>query len=133
MMRTEEKKSHGLAEGQRVHYLANLGGLVTISGLEHVEPNLLLGALCEVEKRLNQISSTRLAELKQLGQTKLAARSAEKRSFKSWQRAQQTERFDLTLSQMKKLIVLVGGNLPALEKDVGSELRRILRGALDGN
>jgi hypothetical protein len=47
ILRTRER-------GLRVRVLANLGGLVAIAGLEHVEPDLLLGALLEVSERLPQ-------------------------------------------------------------------------------
>lgn len=126
----QEKPSllHTLEEGQRVHYLANLGGLVAIAGLEHIEPNLLMGALCSMKNQLQKLPEERISALKNLGDEKLLSRSAEKRSFKTWQRAQQTERFDLTQLQMKKLIVYFGGKIPALDKDIPSEFRRLLRG-----
>lgn len=123
---------HTLEQGQRVHYLANLGGLVVLANLDHVEPDLLLGAFLEMGKRLANLTDSRLTELKTLGQDKLASRGAEKRSFKSWQRAHQTERFDFSQVQMQRLIVQLGGKLPALEKDIPSELRRLLRGLTDG-
>jgi hypothetical protein len=122
-----KKKLHTLEEGQRVHYLANLGGLVAIAGLEQIEPGLLVGVLCEVERKIKSLPIERLNELKERGLSILAARNTDKRSFKTWQRAQQTERFDLTLPQMKKLIMRLGGKLPALDKDIGSELLRLFR------
>jgi hypothetical protein len=118
---------HTLEEGQRVHYLANLGGLVAIAGLEDIEPALLLGAFIEMNTRLRQLSSERLTALKQKGSQALHNRQSEKRSFKSWQRAQSSERFDLTRAQMQALITTLGGKVPALEKDLVSELRRLLR------
>jgi hypothetical protein len=54
-----------------VHILANLGGLVAISGMERVEPDLLLGALLEVADRLPKMKAARLAELRQRGPAKL--------------------------------------------------------------
>lgn len=127
MTQQPKKKVHTLEEGQRVHYLANLGGLVAIAGLEQTEPSLLVGVLCEVERKIKSLPTERLNELKEKGLAILAARNTEKRSFKTWQRAQQTERFDLTLPQMKRLIVRLGGKLPALDKDTGSELLRLFR------
>ena len=105
---------------------------MVLAGLEHVEPKLLLGALCEMARQLKKVSSARVLELKNLGESKLIARHAEKRSFKAWQRAQQTERFDFTHEQMKKMITLLGGKMPALDKDISSELWRLLRGVFGG-
>lgn len=120
--------SHTLAQGQRVHWLANLGGLVAIADLEEIEPAILLGALLEISEKLRLVSQQRLVDLREKGQQRLQARNTEKRTFKSWQRAQQTERFDLTREQQKHLIVKLGGRVPALEKDIPSELNRLLRG-----
>jgi hypothetical protein len=102
--------------------------LVAISGLEDTEPSLLLGALIEISARLKQLPEARTAELKQKGLQALHARNAEKRSFNSWQRAQNTARFDLTQQQMQRLIARLGGKLPALEHDTANELNRLLRG-----
>lgn len=121
------EKLHTLTEGQRVHYLANLGGLLAIAGLDNVEPDLLLGVLTEIEQRLKQLSPDRIQGLREKGGAVLKARNAEKRSFKSWQTAQKTERFDLTETQMKQLILKMGGKLPALEKDIAAHLRHLIR------
>jgi len=120
-------ETHNLSQGQRVNWLANLGGLVAIAGLEDIEPAILLGAFLEINTRLRQVSGERLADLKEKGMQALQARNSEKRTFKSWQRAQQTERFDLTREQQKQLIVKLGGKIPVLEKDIPSELQRLLR------
>jgi len=124
----KEFSAHTIAEGQRVHWLANLGGLVTIAGLDAFEPAILLGAFIEINAKLKQVSKERIAELKEKGLQALQARNTEKRTFKSWQRAQQTERYDLTQGQQKQLIVKLGGKIPVLEKDIAAELRRLLRG-----
>lgn len=119
--------THTLAEGQRVNYLANLGGLVVIAGLELIDPAVLLGALSEVARKLPTLPKTRFENLRQIGDQKLKDRQAQKRAFKAWQRAEQTERFDLTQDQMRTLILYLGGKVPALEKDIGSELRVLLK------
>jgi hypothetical protein len=119
--------SHTREEGQRVHYLANLGGLVAIAGLEHCPPDILVAALAEIAMRLPQLSSDRIENLKTKGVALLQQRSAEKRSFKAWQRALQAERFDFTPEQIKKLIVALGGEVPVLEKDRTLELKRLVR------
>ncbi len=123
---------HNLEQGQRVNYLANLGGLVALAKLDHLTPDLLLGAFLEVGKRLSHLPESRLTELKALGRDKLVSRNAEKRSFKSWQRAHQTERFDLSKVQMQRLIVKLGGKTPAFEKDIPSELRRLFSEIIRG-
>jgi hypothetical protein len=123
---TERKHTH--EEGQRVHYLANLGGLVVIAGLEKLPPTILVGALAEVAKRFTQLSPERIETLKEKGAVLLQHRAAEKRSFKEWQRAQQTERFDFTRDQMTKLIVALGGCVPTSEKEWALELKRLVRG-----
>lgn len=121
------ERYHSLTEGQHVHYLANLGGLVAISGLEDCAPDLLLGALVEVAKRLPELTQVRIKVLQEKGRTILKNRAAEKRSFRSWQRAQQSHRFDWSHTDVKKLILALGGRLPVLDKDAASELRRLVR------
>lgn len=119
--------SHTLAQGQRVHYLANLGGLVVLAGLEKTAPDLLLGALMEMQQHLQKLSGERKAVFKEKGAQALQKRQAQKRSFASWQRATHSERFDFTRDEMKNLIKTLGGKVPVLEKDVVSELKRLLR------
>ena len=121
------ERYHSLTEGQRVHYLANLGGLVAISGLENCAPDLLLGALVEVANRLPESTQERVKALQEKGGAILKNRAAEKRSFRSWQRAQQSHRFDWSRNEFKKLILALGGRLPVLDKDIASELRRLVR------
>lgn len=118
---------HTLVQGQRVHYLANLGGLVVLAGLDKIAPDVLLGALLEMHSQLQKLTPDRKAALKDKGAQALQARHAEKRSFASWQRAVHRERFDFTRDEMKNLIKKLGGKVPVLEKDVVSELKRLLR------
>ena len=119
-------KNHSVAEGQRVHYLANLGGLVVIAGLENYPPNLLVGGMAAIHKRLQQLSPNDQEKLKGQGDTILKQRAADKVSFKRWQRSQQSQRFDFTHDQIKKLIKKLGGEIPVLEKDLASELLRLV-------
>lgn len=121
------ERTHSSEEGQRVHYLANLGGLVVIAGLEKLPPDILVGALAEVAKRFTQLSAERIENLKEKGTALLQHRAAEKRSFKEWQRAQQTDRFDFTREQIKKLMVALGGCVPTSEKEWSLELKRLVR------
>lgn len=122
--------THTLTEGQRVHWLANLGGLVAIAGLEDIDPAILVGALTEINVRLRQVSKERLEDLKTKGLEILQARNSEKRTFKSWQRANETARFDFSREQQQQLIIRLGGKVPVLEKDIVSELRRLLKGLI---
>lgn len=87
-------RNHSLAEGQRVHYLTNLGGLVVIAGLENYPPDLLVGSMAAIHKRLQKLSSSEQEKLKEEGDAILKQRSADKVSFKRWQRSQQSQRFD---------------------------------------
>ncbi len=59
---------HSRERGIRVHYLANLGGLMAGAGLDHQEPDLLLGILLEVAARLPRLSDQRQAELRARGE-----------------------------------------------------------------
>ena len=81
MARTE----HSLEQGQRVHYLANLGGIVVIAGLGDLEPDLLLGALLSVASQLARSDPRRDARLRTAGSAVLDARASAKRAFASTQ------------------------------------------------
>jgi len=105
MARTE----HSLEQGQRVHYLANLGGLVVIAGLEQLEPDLLLGALLSVASQLARSDARRDARLRGVGGAALDARAAAKRAFAARQRAQNLHSVYLTSKQCRRLIRELGG------------------------
>jgi hypothetical protein len=122
----------GFSQGQRLHYLANLGGLMLIAGLSQMEPDLLLGALSEIAIKIPKLPESRIAELKQLGSNKLSDSGGKQKSFDSWARVKNAERFDFTLAEMQKLIPKLGGKLPAFEKDIGAEFRRVVREVCGG-
>ena len=105
MARTE----HSLEQGQRVHCLANLGGLVVIAGLEHLEPDLLLGALLSVAPQLGRPNPHRDARLRRAGGEALDARAAAKRVFAAHQRAKNLHSVYLTSEQCRRLIRELGG------------------------
>lgn len=105
MPRTE----HSPEQGQRVHYLANLGGLVVIAGLEHLEPDLLLGALLSVASQLVHPDAHRDARLRRAGSAALDARAAAKRAFAAHQRAKNLHSVYLTSEQCRRLIRELGG------------------------
>ena len=56
--------THTAEQGQRLHYLANLGGLVAIAGLDSLEPDLLLGQLLEMADRLPNLEAPRVRRLR---------------------------------------------------------------------
>ncbi len=76
----------------RVPYLANLGGLVAVAGLDHQPPDLLLGPLLELPARLPRLSAERIAGRRALGQARLTQRATEKRASKAWAQAAELER-----------------------------------------
>ena len=105
MARTE----HSLEQGQRVHYLANLGGIVVIAGLGDLEPDLLLGALLSLASQLRRPDTRRDARLRRAGGGALDARAAAKRAFAAHQRAQNLHSVYLTSQQCRHLIRELGG------------------------
>src|SRR5438034_3196972 len=96
----------------RLHRLADLGGLVTIAGLEAYPPDLLLGALIEAAASLPRLPEPRLEGLRQRGRMRLDARAAEKRAWKAWYQAQHLHRLDLTTAEIARTITRLGGSVP---------------------
>ena len=121
------KKTHNQDQGRRAHYLANLGGLVVLAGLEDTKPNLLLGAMVRLETQLKALDSTTLLKLESIGSNLLSERNAEKRAFNAYATEQNTTRFDLTQPQVEMIIKGLGGSVPAMRTDLEVELRRLLR------
>lgn len=119
---------HSKAQGLRVHKLANLGGLVAIAGLENLEPTLLLGALMEMARQLPHLSLEHTKQLCEQGIQKLRERNSEKRVYKQ-QKNSELSSIEITLkiNEIKKLIVMLGGKTPVLEKDLIPELLRLMR------
>lgn len=123
---------HTIEQGKRVHYLANLGGLVAIAGLERYDPELLLGVLCAVAHRLPRLTDRRHAELREQGRARLAERGSEKRAWSAWQQAQQLHHLILTTDHVQRLIRLLGGTPPQHAEELVSVLTTLLRRAGDG-
>jgi hypothetical protein len=103
--------THTAEQGIRVHYLANLGGLVAIAGLDHQPPDLLLGILLEVAARLPKLPEERQGLLRARGQARLEERAAAKRAWKAWARAEQLHRLDLRTAEVHRLIGALGGTV----------------------
>lgn len=101
--------THTAEQGIRVHYLANLGGLVAIAGLDHQPPDLLLGILLEVAARLPKLPEDRQAQLRARGQARLEERATSKRAWKAWARAEELHRLDLGTAEVHRLIGALGG------------------------
>lgn len=127
---------HTSEQGQRVHYLANLGGLVVIAGLEQLDPELLLGVLGEVARRVPQLTAQRHTELRMHGKARLAERGAEKRAWSAWQQARDLHQVVLSTAQLQGLIHLLGGTSPTRTEELstvfGSLLRRLNEGGTHG-
>ena len=119
--------THTAAQGVRVHYLANLGGLVAVAGLDHYPPDLLLGVLLEVAVRLPLVPADRRAALCARGRARLEARAAEKRAWKAWARAQGLHRLDLSTTEVHQLITALGGT-PSTPGRAVPTLLALLRG-----
>jgi hypothetical protein len=103
------RREHSPEQGQRVHYLANLGGLVVIAGLGDREPDLLLGALLAVASQLAHPDARRDARLRRAGSAALDARAAAKCAFAAHQRAKNLHSVYLTSEQCRRLIRELGG------------------------
>ena len=78
---------HTHEQGQRVNYIANLGGLVVLAGLSTLEPEVLLGVLLEAKIRADEGGEAFLADAARVGSAALKVRAAEKRAWKSYQKA----------------------------------------------
>src|SRR5712692_1828876 len=73
--------NHSSEQGLRVHYLANLGGLVVLAGLDLEPPDFLLGALLSVAREATALSPQQRAEIAAMGQVKLDERATGKRAW----------------------------------------------------
>ena len=122
--------THTREQGIRLHYLANLGGLLAVAGLDHYPPDLLLGIFLDVAARVPHLSEERYAGLCARGQARLEERAAEKRAWSAWHRAGQLRRLDLSLAEVRRLLAAVAGEEAASAAgDPAAHLLRVLRGA----
>jgi len=118
-------ETHTREQGVRVHYLANLGGLVAVAGLDHYPPDFLLGVLLEVAARAPQLSEQQRAKLCRRGQARLEERAAEKRAWNAWQRARELHRLDLSTAETRRLLAAVAG--PETASRAGDPVACLLR------
>jgi hypothetical protein len=118
---------HTKAQGLRVHKLANLGGLVTIAGLENIDPPLLLGAFLELASQFPTLALQQVTDLRHRGLQKLSERKKEKHRHPQQTVTALPVNATLSLEEIKKLITRLNGRIPVLEKDIVPELYRLMR------
>ncbi len=120
---------HSAEQGIRVHYLANLGGLVAVAGLDDQPPDFLLGILLEVAARVAHLPEQRRLDLCARGQARLEERAAEKRAWTAWNRARELRRLDLNVTEVRRLLAAIAGPAAAAAaEDPAASLLRVLRG-----
>jgi hypothetical protein len=119
---------HTHEQGQRVHHLVNLGGLVAVAGLDREPPDFLLGALVSVAHERDVLTPEQRASVAALGRQKFDERASAKRAWKSWQRAQELHSLMLSSAQLRRLIGALGGSAP----DDPGRLSKMLMGLLAG-
>lgn len=117
---------HTREQGLRVHGLANLGGLVAIAGLEHEEPDLLLGALLEVADRLPQMKRSRRTAMAARGAATLDERGSGKRAWKTHQRARDLHAVHLTSEQLCRILERLGTAIPRRREELVMALSEAL-------
>jgi len=125
-MTTEASILHTREQGVRVHVLANLGGLVAIAGLEHVEPDLLLGALLEVGERLPQMKSSLVERMRARGAAKLDERGSGKRAWRARERGLDLHPLHLTSEQIRVILRALGAAVPTQREDLSTALSSAL-------
>ena len=125
-MTTEASILHTREQGVRVHVLANLGGLVAIAGLEHVEPDLLLGALLEVNERLPQMKPSLVERMRAHGAAKLDERGSGKRAWRARERGLDLHALHLTSEQIRLILRALGAAVPTQREDLSAALSSAL-------
>ncbi len=116
--------THTSEQGVRLHYLASLGGLLAVAGLDHHPPDFLLGVLLDVAASAPCLPEQRQEELRARGAARLKERAAEKRAWNTWRRAQQLQRLDLTTAEIRRLLEAVAG--PEAASTASDPLPRLL-------
>jgi hypothetical protein len=125
-MTTEASILHTREQGVRVHVLANLGGLVAIAGLEHVEPDLLLGALLGVGERLPQMKPSLVERMRARGTAKLDERGSGKRAWRARERGLDLHALHLTSEQIRVILRALGAAVPTQREDLSTALSSAL-------
>ena len=117
---------HTREQGLRVHHLANLGGLVTIAGLDREPPDLLLGGLLELAARLPDLPATRRAAIASAGRVKLDTRATSKRAWKSWSRSKELHSLTLSSEHLRRIVGALGGEEPRDSAELPQIMLRLL-------
>jgi len=71
---------HTKEQGLRVITLPTSVALVALAGLDHQPPDLLLGTLMEVARRLPELPAERRGQIASAGRSKLDERATSKRA-----------------------------------------------------
>ena len=117
---------HTREQGLRVHHLANLGGLVTIAGLDREPPDLLLGGLLELAARLPDLPATRRAAIASAGRERLDTRATSKRAWKSWSRSKELHSLTLSSEHLRRIVSALGGEEPRDSAELPRMMLRLL-------
>jgi hypothetical protein len=99
---------HSKEQGQRVHYLANVGGLAAIAGIDNEPPDLLLGVFIQIARRLPELTTTQRATVAAEGRAKLNERASAKRAWTAWQRNNDLHTVILSSRHLEKIIAAFG-------------------------
>ncbi|SRR6266851_1786825 len=118
--------AHSREQGLRVHYLANLGGLVALAGLDMEPPDFLLGALMSVAREAAALSAEQRAEIAAMGQIKLDERATGKRAWTSWSKARELRGLALGARQMRRVLGALGAEVPKQDEALTAALMRVL-------
>ena len=118
--------AHSREQGLRVHYLANLGGLVALAGLDMEPPDFLLGALMSVAREAAALSAEQRAEIAAMGQVKLDERATGKRAWTAWSKARELSGLALGARQMRRVIGALGAEVPKQDEALTAALMRVL-------
>jgi len=120
---------HTPEQGIRVHHLVNLGGLIAVAGLDREPPDFLLGALVSIAHERADLTAEQRAQVSSVGQAKLDERATSKRAWSSWRKQKELHSLLLSSSQMRKLIDVLGGAIPAADDQLIDTLTDLLKGA----
>ena len=100
---------------------------MAIAGLEHVEPDLLLGALLEVGARLPRMKEQRLDEMRERGTKKLDERASSKRAWAAHRERMDLHPVQLTSRQIESLLRRLGRSVPSSREALPGALSDAVR------
>ena len=118
---------HTKSQGQRVHFLANLGGLIILSWLDKLNPEILLGVLLNARTHFENATSLQRSSYESRGRALLERRGKEKRAWKSHQSMKRLHQFYLSKSELEivaKLLTNSGAEgilKEKLKKEIGHD------------